>query len=154
MSIDLKTALPSLIPGAIAWAEARAKEVTESGVALNESDLELARSVGVEHPELIRVTIVDSFPLPEDPMLRAAALQAGLLGDNIAGLTLGHSILIRRGQETRRVRSHEFRHVHQYEQHGSIARFLPVYLWQIVDFGGRWNAPLEKDAIDHEQIDT
>ena len=66
-------------------------------------------------------------------MLRAAALQAGLLGPGMVGLTLGHAIFICRGHKTRRLLSHELRHVHQYEQHGSIAAFLPVYLGQIVE---------------------
>lgn len=45
--------------------------------------------------------------------------------------------------------SHELRHVHQYEQHGSIAAFLRVYLRQIVEVGYA-NAPLEADARAHE----
>jgi hypothetical protein len=44
------------------------------------------------------------------------------------GLTLGHSILIVRGYMGNRLVSHECRHVYQYEIHGSIAAFLPVYL--------------------------
>ena len=147
--IDLKTALPLLLPGAIAWAEARAEEVATNGIALTEATTEIARFVGVLRPELIRVGIVDRLPLPEDPMLKAAALQTGLLGPGMVGLTLGYSVLICRGHETRLLLSHEFRHVYQYESHGGIAAFLPVYLQQITAFGYS-NAPFERDAIAHE----
>ena len=153
MPIDLRAALPLLLPGAIAWAEGCAGEAAETGVALTESGADIARGVGVQRPELIRVVVIDSLPLPEDPTLRAAALQTGLLGPHMAGLTLGYSVFVVRGQESVRLLSHEFRHVHQYEAHGSIAAFLPVYLQQIVEVGYA-NAPFELDAQAHEVRDT
>jgi hypothetical protein len=70
----------------------------------------------------------------------------------MVGLTLGHSIFICRGHQTRRLLSHELRHVHQYEAHGSIAEFLPVYLQQIAEVGYA-NAPFEIEARAHEQGD-
>jgi hypothetical protein len=147
--MDLRQALPKLLPAAIGWAEARAKRALDAGVPLTPSEQEVARAVGVMNPELVRVEIVERLPLPEDAVLRAAALQTGLLGPGMVGLTLGHAIFICRGHKTRRLLSHELRHVHQYEQHGSIAAFLPVYLKQIVEVG-YGNAPLEADARAHE----
>jgi hypothetical protein len=94
----------------------------------------------------------DRLPTPEDPILQAAATQAGLLGPGMVGLTLGYSIFICKGHRTRRLVSHELRHVHQYEQHGSIAAFLPVYLSQVLEVGYQ-NAPLERDARAHEVSD-
>jgi len=142
-----------LLPGAIAWAEARAKKAADVGDALTAAEQEIARRVGVGQPELVRVEIVSSLPLPEDPMLRTAALSAGLLGPGMVGLTLGYSIFICRGHKDRRLLSHELRHVYQYEQHGSIAAFLPIYLKQIVEVGYA-NSPLEADARAHEIRDT
>lgn len=142
-----------LLPAAIAWAEARAKQAAEVGSALSAAEQDIARQVGVSHPDRVRVEIVDDLPLPEEPALRAAALAAGLLDPGMVGLTLGHSIFIRRGKrdhrQDRRLLSHELRHVHQYEQHGSIAAFLRVYLGQIVEVGYA-HAPLEADARAHE----
>ncbi|MCZ6480971.1 MAG: hypothetical protein O6929_11290 [candidate division NC10 bacterium] len=148
--MDLQTALPVLLPKAIAWAEGRAAEVVRSGRALNEHELELARGVGVAHPERIRIMLVNGLPMPEDPLLQAAALQTGLLGPGMVGLTLGYSVFICRGNETVLLLSHEFRHVYQYEQAGSIAAFLPGYLQQIAAFGYA-DAPLEHDARAHER---
>ncbi len=151
--MDLQADLPNLLPKAIAWAEEQARQVASSGRALTEQERELAREVGVAQPESIRVALVDTLPLPEDPALRAAALQAGLLGPSMVGLTLGHSIFICRGHETLRLLSHEFRHVYQYEQAGSIADFLPLYLQQVVQLGYA-NTVFEKDAKAHERTDV
>jgi hypothetical protein len=71
----------------------------------------------------------------------------------MVGLTLGHSIFICRGHKTPRLVSHELRHVYQYEQHGSIAAFLPIYLSQVLEVGYQ-NAAFERDARAHELRDT
>lgn len=147
--MNLLQDLPRLVPPAVAWAEARAARALAVGISLTPSEQELARSVGVVRPELVRVEMVDSLPMPEEPMLRAAAQQAGLLGPNMTGLTLGHAIFICHGHKTKRLLSHELRHVFQYEQAGSIAAFLPVYLKQVLEVG-YYNAAYEMDARNHE----
>jgi hypothetical protein len=149
VTIDLQTALPILLPSAIRWAEARASEVAEYGKQLNENEISIARTVEVTRPELIRISLVDRLPLPEDPQLRAAALQTGLLGPRMVGLTLGYSVFICHGHYSIRLLSHEFRHVCQYERFGLISGFLPVYLQQIVEVGYE-NASFEIDARAHE----
>jgi hypothetical protein len=152
--MDLRAELPKLLPSAIAWAEGRAKKATEVGTPLTPDEQSIARSVGVVKPELVRIEIVgDRLPMPDDPVLQAAAIQAGLLGPGMVGLTLGHSIFICHGHKTRRLVSHELRHVYQYEQRGSIAAFLPVYLSQVLTVGYE-NAGFERDARTHELRDT
>lgn len=47
--------------------------------------------------------------------------------------------------ESARLSSHEFRHVHQYEALGSIENFMEVYLEQVLAFGYA-RAPLEMDV--------
>ena len=151
---DLHLQLPALLPRAIAWAEARARRAAEVGAPLTAAEQDIARAVGVARLELVRVEMVgDALPMPEDAGLRAAALRAGLLGPGMVGLTLGYAIFVCRGHRTARLLSHELRHVHQYEQHGSIAGFLPVYLRQVIEFGYA-NAPLERDAREHELRDS
>jgi len=121
---------------------------------LTPDEQRVARAVGVTKPELVRIEIVgERLPMPDDPLLQAAATQAGLLGPGMVGLTLGHSIFICRGHKTRRLVSHELRHVYQYEQCGSIAAFLPVYLGQVLEVGYQ-DAPLERDARAHEHGDA
>ena len=151
--MDLQSLLPRLMPRAIAWAEAVAADVAARGTALDASSLSDARTTGVQQSESIRVLMVDHLPLPSDAELRAAAQQTGLLGPEMTGLTLGYSILICHGQMSRRLLSHECRHVFQYEQAGSIALFLPLYLDSIVRVG-YWDCPFEQDARVHEFADA
>ena len=151
--MDLKQALPQLLPLAIAWAEAEAQKAAQTGAALTSAEEHLARTVGVQHPELVRVALVSQLPQPQHPQLRLAAQQTGLLGPGMTGLTLGHTIFIVHGHKTRRLLSHELRHVYQYEQLGSIAKFRPMYLEQIVAVGYA-NASFEADARAHEIRDT
>jgi hypothetical protein len=150
MTFDLRAALPVLVPKAITWAEAQYSSIAQVGQPLNEVLLAVAKSVGVLHPELIRIAEVLHLPLPEDPELKQAALATGLLGPGMVGLTLGYGVYVCQGHRNVRLLSHEFRHVHQYEQAGSIAAFLPVYLQQIVTVGYN-NAPFERDARAHER---
>jgi hypothetical protein len=149
MVFDLQSVLPQLLAPAVAWAELQSRKVQQEGEALSVASLLLAKRVGVNQPHLIRVKIVDQLPLPTEPLLRQAALQTGLLGPGMVGLTLGHSILVVRGHLGPRLLSHELRHVYQYEVHASIAGFLPVYLEQIATVGYH-NAPFEADARAHE----
>jgi hypothetical protein len=149
MNENLRAALPHLMPKAIAWAEQIAGDISRAGAPLDDYRISIARRVGVVHPELVRIGLVEQLPLPSDPELRQAAITTGLLGPNMIGLTLGHSICICRPHNSIRLLSHECRHVHQYEVAGSIAAFLPTYLQQIVDFGYA-NAPFEVDARRHE----
>jgi hypothetical protein len=150
MPLNLQSLLPQLLPNAIAWAESQAHHVQEVGQPLPESDIALARSVGVQHPELIRIKLVAQLPLPTESLLQEAAIQTRLIGPNTKAFTLGYSILVLQGHLTPRLLSHECRHVYQYETAGGIASFLPVYLQQIVtvDYD---NSPLELDARAHEK---
>ena len=151
--MDLQALLPRLIPRAIKWAEEVAADAASRGSLLDPSSLLDARSLGVQRPESIRVLMVDRLPLPSDAELQMVALQTGLLGPEMMGLTLGYSILICRGQMCRRLLSHECRHVFQYEQAGSIALFLPEYLDSIIRVGYE-DCPFEQDARAHELTDT
>lgn len=144
--MDLRTALPRLLPKAVLWAEDQQASILASGTPLSTEQMTLARAVGVSHPENIRIKLVDRLPLPRDPELAAAAVQTGLLGPNMTGLTLFYGILVcHRTHGSRNLIAHECRHVHQYEQRGSISAFLQEYLLQIVTVGYA-SAPLERDA--------
>ena len=146
---ELREALPVIIPLAIEWAVQASASGATRGQPLNARGLELARLVGVKHPETVRVMVASDLPFPEHPVLVRAANETGLLGPHVTGLTLGHTVFIREGFLSPRLLSHELRHVAQYEEAGSISNFLPGYLAQIVEVGYD-DAPLEIDARNHE----
>ncbi len=151
MTYDLAAVLPKLLPQAIEWVESRSAEILARGKPLTAGGLKIARSVGVLDPARIRVELVESLPLPDDQMLRDVALQTGLLGPDMAGVTFGHGIYARKDHATNGLLAHECRHVFQYEAAGSITAFLPVYLQQIVKYG-YFESPFEADARQYEFI--
>lgn len=152
MTFDLRSSLPLLVPKAIAWAQAQSENAVRNGRPLDERLISIARRVGVSAPERIRILDVQYLPMPDDPQLKQAAVATGLLGSGMVGLTLGFGVLVcpSYGKDIRLL-SHEFRHVYQYEQAGSIANFLPAYLQQIATVGYQ-NAPFEMDARAHELL--
>jgi hypothetical protein len=148
---DLRIILPRLLPRAVAWAEEVAAQAAACGTRLSARELVDAQSVGVRHAETIRVCVVESIPLPADKELLAAARTTGLLGPT-TGLTLGYSILICHGHMSRRLLTHECRHVMQFERAGSLACFLTRYLDAVVQHG-YWDCEFERDARAHELPD-
>jgi hypothetical protein len=148
--INLAAELPRLLPDVVAWVQAQEAEILASGRPLTTIEIRLAATVGVRNSNRVRIKIVHRVPKPQQPELRAAADQTGLLGPGMVGITFGHGIYVREGAISTRLISHELRHVHQYEAAGSIAAFLAIYLQQIVTVGYS-NAPLERDARAHER---
>lgn len=144
-----KHAFDRLMPKAIAWAEESAATIARDGTPLDAELISLACAVGVTQPDAIRILLVDALPLPSDPELAQLALQLGLLDKQSIGITLGHGVMLCREHVSPRVLSHEFRHVYQYEQAGSIAAYIPLYLQQILEHG-YVQAPYEVDARNHE----
>lgn len=148
--MDVAALLPALTPRAVEWAEAQSELVLGQGTPLDRAGLALASAVGVREPERIRLGVMPTVPFPDDPLLRAAAVEVGLMDPNTVGLTLGYAVVVVAGHESDLcLLAHEFRHVHQYELAGSIRAFLPPYLAEIVEFGYA-AAPSEVDARNHE----
>lgn len=153
MPFNLREALPKLLPGATEWVRQQEKIILDTGLPLRDDYLKLAELAGVRFPQKIRIREVPSIPLPTDPELRLAALQSGLLGPRVAGITFGYGIyLIEGGMKQRKLIAHECRHVAQYEGYGSIQNFLIAYLNQIIDYGYE-DAPLELEARQFAHLD-
>lgn len=144
--------LKAILPTVIAWAEDASASALQTGLPLESPMIELARSVGVAHPDRIRTLVTTQVPYPDDPLLMEAGLALGLTGPSASGMTLGYAVFLQRGASSVRLLSHEFRHVHQYEQAGSLKAFLTGYLGQIVSSGYQ-NAPMEADARAHERLE-
>jgi hypothetical protein len=150
MTSDLSDELLKFLPKAIAWANAEHSSIVENGKPLSEDLLAVAKRVGVSYPERIRIVEVPCIPQPQDPGLKQFVLARGFLGPDTHGITFSYGIYIRHGYHNVRLLSHEFRHVYQYEQAGSIAAFIPYYLGQIAA-RGYVDSPLEIDARNCEQ---
>jgi len=147
--MDIKALLPVLLPHAIDWCERLSANASADGFPLKATALSDARAVGVKQPEKIRLLVVDQIPTPDDSLLATAAAAIGFLGSNTAGLALGYSIFIHRGRLSRRLLSHECRHVAQFEGAGSLSEFLTRYLNEIAATGYD-NCSFEIDARSYE----
>ncbi|EUC70002.1 hypothetical protein Y017_11295 [Alcanivorax sp. 97CO-5] len=141
--------LREFLPRVTAWAKKHHDLIQVEGVELNDAGADMARSVGVEDPNRIRVMLVDEIPFREDPVIYRIAKSVGMFSGQVMGITFGHSIYIVKGCESAQLFSHEFRHVYQYETLGSIQDFMEVYLEQVLEFSYD-KAPLELDARQFE----
>lgn len=148
--------LKMLLPLACAWAEEQERIILDAGVALTASQLADARRIGVKECERVRLRVVEEMPMPENPVLRAAADMTGLLSPDTVGLTLRYGILIRADHwgEWRLV-IHELAHTAQYERFGGFHGFLSAYLDECLTVGYP-AGPLEQEArrIEREMEQT
>src|SRR5687767_9124759 len=87
--------LSFILPRAAEWAGQMEKVVLGRGDTLNEISLADARSLGVQSPEKVRLLAVERMPIPDDPVLRNAAIATNLLSSSTAGLSFRYGILIR-----------------------------------------------------------
>lgn len=140
------TLLQTLLPLACAWAEEQEAIILRDGVALTPSQVADARRIGVARPERVRLRVVERIPMPENPALRDAAEQTGLLSPFTAGLTLRYGIFIRADHwGERRLVVHELAHTAQYERLGGFKPFLEIYLQECLTVGYPVGA-LEREA--------
>jgi hypothetical protein len=137
--------LPLATPMVHAWAAWQAARGSRRGRPLSQAEREVAMAVGVREPGRVRLLLVDRVPIPGTEWLARLARRLGLPGLDVDGLTLGSTIFIRRGALSLALLAHECRHVRQYEEAGSLGRFLRRYLQQVARHGYH-DAPMEADA--------
>lgn len=136
-----------LLVMACRWATQQEAHILKAGIPLTRAELELARKVGIQHPERIRLLRVKDIPMPSEPALAAAAEATGLLSAYTIGLTFRYGIFIRDDMwANQRLIAHELVHALQYEQLGSIQAFLRKYLLECA-IAGYPEAPMEREAI-------
>ena len=136
----------SILPLAVEWAEAKEKVILEHGIALSQQYTEDAKSVGVKHPERVRVYEVHQIPVPKHPILRAAAEETQFISPATIGISLRYGIFIHHHYSNDRYTIvHELAHTMQYERSGGFYPFLRKYLWECIEIGYP-DAPLEREA--------
>jgi hypothetical protein len=141
---------PVMIARVVPWAEDLARKALSAGRPLDAAEACAAREVGVRHPAAVRILVVDAIPLPEGLALQAAAKRTGISADRAGAMTLGHAILVVRGEEGEAsLLRHELRHVAQYEEAGGIGPFLARHLPELMSHGYE-GSPFEVDARAHE----
>ena len=135
----------TLIDSVLQWAVQEIKQLHINGRLRWLSDIEenIAEEAGVKYPFLIQVFEVDEMP-SAPPDLKDLADEF-LDPANAAGLTLGYTILIRKGCYSNRLMRHELRHVAQVDRVGGLRNFMSEYLSQVMTVGYQ-DAPFEIEA--------
>ena len=136
-----------LLPIAVAWAEEQEEIILRNGIQLTDYQIADARALRISQPDKVRLMNVASIPMPEEPLLKAAAEATHLISPLTAGLTLRYGIFIRSDcWGDRRLVIHELVHTSQYERLGGFFPFLQEYLRQCLTIGYP-EAPMEQEAI-------
>ena len=116
-----------LLPAAEQFVAENQAEALEKGVALTASQLELAKRIGVQQPEAVRLYYVDRLPMPADPHLEAVARRFGYSSPFIYAYTFGYGIWIEHdAKDDLELLAHELIHVRQTEQLGIEGDGSPV----------------------------
>lgn len=141
-----------IMPLACEWAAGQELSICRGGLSLTEELFEIAKKVGVQCPDKIRIAVVDAVPVPSHPLLQTACETTGLITPNTIGLTLRYGIFIRQDESrSKRLFAHEFAHVAQYERLGGMKQFLSQYLAEVLHYGYP-QAPMEQEAIKAEMF--
>ena len=134
-----------MLPLVCAWAKRHERMILRAGRPLDVEELELARRVGVQHPEFVRTLMVSSIPPRLPLMLRSVAARLSWGPAATAGMALGYGIFIRADQAcSRSLLLHELVHTAQYERLG-FRPFLEQYLHECLTAGYPLGA-LESEA--------
>ena len=138
----------NILPLAVEWAEAKEKVILEHGTALSQQYIQDAKSVGVQHPERVRIYAVPQIPIPKHPVLKAAAEATQFISPATIGIALRYGIFLHNDYSNdRSTIVHELVHTMQCERSGGFYPFLKEYLWQCIAIGYP-QAPLEQEAVE------
>lgn len=142
-----KDQFEALLPLACAWAEEQESIIMRNGIPLSFDQVADAKLIGIRAPERVRLLKVQQVPIPEHPILRAAAEATLLISPLTGGLALRYGIFIRADCWTNRhLIFHELVHTLQYERLGGFGPFLQKYLHECITIGYP-EAPMEQEAI-------
>jgi len=138
------------IPVLAIWVRHHQRRILREGCALSTNEHAIAKSIGIVHPENVRILVVDSIPLPFQRLSAWLSRYYSGIVSGAIGLTLGHGIYLQREKgESVAIVAHELVHVKQYERLGGITPFLRRYIRECLVDGYDLSA-LEKEATAEE----
>ena len=134
------------------WIAEEQKCILLSGVPLTALQSADALSIGVKHPERVRLIQLEQIGLPSDPVLLELFRSLGLDKGTTWGRTFFYGIALRREcWDVRHKLAHELAHTKQYEELGSIDAFVRLYLTECLPPAHYGQGPLEREAQQVEE---
>lgn len=136
---------PPLLALALRFARLQSWRLRRLGQPLSPFQCRLARQMGVQTPERVRLLWSRQLPRPYPLPLRCTLAKLGLTSELLWGFTLGYGIVLHPdawGDPA--ILAHELVHVAQYERLG-FETFTHVYLQALLQHGYEQH-PLEREA--------
>jgi hypothetical protein len=134
------------LPAAWLWVWRHQRKILRHGRALNDGERAIAKQLGIECCEKVRIWSVERVPSPGGVLLQGLSRLAGTNTHGAKGMALDHGIYLEAAQAERRsLLAHELAHVAQYERLGGKWAFLRRYLNECLR-DGYWSAPMEIEA--------
>jgi len=144
---QLVSQVQTLLPAAEKFVVRNQEKALRLGHPLTSKYLRIAKELGIDKADKIRIYTVHDLPAPQDQKLADAARALGYNSPDIVAYTYGYGIWIKDGnQDNNGVLIHELIHVRQAERMG-LKEQIRQYLTQLFIFGYR-QAPLEVEAYD------
>lgn len=135
------------LPRLLAWYDKAEAELLPQGRPLNPAELTIARTLKIQHPDRVRIVVLETFLLPDDAELHAEAKQGGMGSEDAR--TMGDAILLKPYlHENPTVIAHELVHIAQHDRLGRAA-FMRRYLTEL-EVLGYDAAPLEVEAYERQ----
>ena len=135
----------AVAPRAVSWVTEQESSFLIQGRPLLNDEIDLARAIGIQFPDRVRIVVTERFPVPQDPLLSQQVGVFGFDASNQAGCSFGYAVVVKpRYVETRWLLAHELVHVAQRERLGMDA-FVRQYLLEVRTLGYA-RAPLEREA--------
>lgn len=130
------------------WVHRQELRICKRGEPLTEDEVKVARLVGVQFPERVRILGVEEVPFPCDWLARQLASLTGRFPSRALGLAAGYGIYIQsQSRWSVELVVHELVHTAQYERMNGILGFLRNYLRDCLR-NGYINAEMECEARD------
>lgn len=138
--------ISKLIPKVCDWIATQEKEILLHGRDLDPYEIKLAKHIGIQNYDRIKIYESTLIPQPKDPLLRWIGKEVGLINSLTNGICFRYGIFINEKTiDKTETFIHELIHTRQYEQFGSIEKFIIQYLKECLEKGYE-NSPLEKEA--------
>ncbi|WP_144400857.1 hypothetical protein [Novosphingobium sp. MBES04] len=151
VSGEQTVALAEFLGRYAAWAKGIEAEGQARGTPLTAEQIEMARQIGIAHPEKVRLVPVEAVPFPtQDEAMLKMGESLGFIGPGITNnaQAFGYTIWVRDGFTLDRPSlAHELVHVAQIERSASFDTYVQRYMRELREYGHA-RMPLEVEAYE------
>ena len=90
--------IEQLLSVVLEWYTRTEQQLLPQGRLLSQPEMQRARELGVQAPQEVRVVVLQTFPLPENELVRQEAIKHGFGSAQEAGRTHGYLIMVKNSE--------------------------------------------------------